>query len=82
MESGNRLEYARGILDNLPTGVIYFIFHPAKDTPELRSIASDWQARVADYKLFINPRWRDYVNNSGVHVIGYKAIRDLIRQGD
>jgi predicted glycoside hydrolase/deacetylase ChbG (UPF0249 family) len=77
--SVNRLEHAREILNGLPAGITYFIIHPARDTPELRAITPDWQARVADHSLFTNQAWRDYVNNSGVHVIGYRDLRDLLR---
>jgi predicted glycoside hydrolase/deacetylase ChbG (UPF0249 family) len=73
----NRLEQAKELLDSLGPGVHYFIFHPSVDTPELRAIAPDWRARVEDYKLFLNPAWREYVQASGVHVLGWRAIRDL-----
>lgn len=75
----NRLEQAQELLDSLGAGVHYFIVHPSVDTPELRAIAPDWQARVEDYQLFLNPVWREYVQASGVHVLGWRAIRDAGR---
>jgi predicted glycoside hydrolase/deacetylase ChbG (UPF0249 family) len=74
-----RVAEAKTRLDQLPAGVSYFIIHPAKDTPELRALAPDWQARVADYELFVNEEWRRIVADSGIHVMGYRAIRDAIR---
>lgn len=76
----NRLEQAKELLDSLGPGVHYFIVHPSADTPELRAIAPDWQARVEDYQLFLNPVWREYVRASGVYVLGWRAIRDMMRQ--
>lgn len=73
-----RLEQAKALLDSLPPGVSYFIIHPAHDTPELRAIAPDWRARVADYQLFTSETWRHYVQQSGVQVVGMRALRQLM----
>ena len=78
-EPAHRVEIAKRLFDALPPGLSYFILHPAMDTPELRAIAPDWPSRVADYKAFTSPELRDYVRNSGIHVIGYRTLRDLMR---
>lgn len=75
----NRLEQAKELLEGMGPGVHYLLMHPSVDTPELRAIAPDWRARVEDYKLFLNPIWREYVQASGVHVLGWRAIRDAYR---
>jgi len=69
---------ARQALDALPPGVTHFVIHPAQDTPELRAIAKDWPSRVADYQAFTSRELRAYVENSGVQVIGYRALRELM----
>ena len=74
-----RLEQTLRQLEALPTGVRYFILHPSKDTPELRAIAPDWRARVADYEVFCDDTVRRYLQTHGIHVIGYRAIRDAMR---
>jgi chitin disaccharide deacetylase len=74
-----RLEHAKQVFDSLPAGVTHTIIHPSADTPELRAIANDWQARVADYQTFMSEEMRRYVHDSGVTVIGYRALRDLMR---
>lgn len=74
----NRLERAQQVLSELPPGISYMIVHPAKDTPELRAAAPDWPARVADYQLFTSEAWRQAVHQSGVQVIGYRAVRDVM----
>lgn len=78
----NRLDVARQWLTNLPPGLHYFLIHPAQDTPELRAMAPDWQARVADYHLFINEAWRQTVVQSGARVIGWREIREIMRLGN
>ncbi len=75
----NRIEQAKAILDRLKPGVTHFIIHAAKDTPELRTIADDWPSRVADYEAFTSEALRSYIRDSGIHVIGYRTIRDTYR---
>lgn len=78
----DRVEIAKTIFDSLPPGLTHFILHPALDTPELRAIAPDWRSRVADYQAFMSEELRDYVRDIGIHVIGYRALRNLMREGD
>ncbi len=49
------------------------------DTPELRAITPDWRGRVADYEAFRQDDLRETMRNLGIHAIGYRTIRDLIR---
>lgn len=79
-EGGDHLEVTRQVLRELPPGITHFILHPARDTPELRAIAGDWEGRVANYQAFTNPRMHDVIRESGVHAIGYRPIRELLRR--
>lgn len=79
-DPADRVQVARQLFDQLPAGLSYFILHPAKDTPELRAIAPDWAARAADYAAFTSAELRDYVRNAGIHVVGYRTLRDLMRK--
>jgi len=74
-----RLEQAKRAMDSLPAGVTHFIIHPSLDTPELRAITPDWRSRVADYQTFSSEELRTYIKNAGIHVIGYRALRDINR---
>lgn len=74
----NRFEQAKAAFAALPPGVTHFILHPSVDTPELRAIAPDWRARVADFETFRRDDLRDYIKEIGVQVIGYKQIQDLM----
>jgi predicted glycoside hydrolase/deacetylase ChbG (UPF0249 family) len=75
----DRVALAMQAFDELPPGLTQFIIHPAHDTPELRAIAPDWPSRVADYGAFTSRELRDAVRNCGVQVIGYRALRELMR---
>ena len=75
-----QLEIAKKMFGELPVGVTHFIIHPSVETPELRAITPDWSSRAANYKTFMSKELRDFLNNSGVQIIGYRALRDLIRQ--
>ncbi len=71
-------------LDNLKPGLTFLILHPTKDTPELREAVpdSDWPCRAADYLTFLDEQVRDAVDRSGVHVIGFRALRSLMPAGE
>lgn len=73
--AGQRLETARRLVERLPPGLSYFISHPAVDGPELRAIAPDWEARVADYKLYLDDKWANAIAASGIKVIGMRPLR-------
>ncbi len=75
----NRLDTAKAILAELPPGVSYVIVHPSKDTPELRAITESWPSRVADYELFTSEAFRRAVAASGIHVVGWRALRTLMQ---
>jgi predicted glycoside hydrolase/deacetylase ChbG (UPF0249 family) len=70
-----RWEEAKAIFDAFPPGLTHFLIHPACDDPELRGLARDWRARVADYELFRSGRPREYLREAGVAVIGYREVR-------
>jgi predicted glycoside hydrolase/deacetylase ChbG (UPF0249 family) len=74
-----RLEQTLRAFDNLPAGVTHFIIHPSADTPELRAITPDWPCRVADYQTFQDERLRAFLASSGIQLIGYRPLRELMR---
>jgi hypothetical protein len=75
-----RLEQAKRALGGLPSGVTHFLIHPSKDTPELRAITPDWPSRVADYETFRRDDLLAFLRQEGIQVIGYRALRDLLRK--
>jgi predicted glycoside hydrolase/deacetylase ChbG (UPF0249 family) len=74
-----RLDQMRRLLAVLSPGISVLIFHPARNTPELHAFATDWPARVADYVAFRDETMRTIFQEAGVHVIGWRVLRDLMR---
>jgi predicted glycoside hydrolase/deacetylase ChbG (UPF0249 family) len=78
-QPAERIEQAKKVLSNLRPGITHFVIHPSPDTAELRAIAPDWQCRVADYQAFSDEGLRRWIKSSGLHVLGYRAIREVMR---
>ncbi|MBA3653718.1 MAG: ChbG/HpnK family deacetylase [Actinobacteria bacterium] len=77
---GTRHVLERALFDLRP-GVTEIYGHPAVDTPELRALAPDWPARVADHDLFVRDHAiRAMAERAGVVFIGYREMRDLMRR--
>ncbi len=73
------LEAVSGLLP----GVTEVSLHPAVDSPELRAMAPDWEARVEDQAhLTGESGLHSSLEAAGVTLIGYRALRDLMRSGD
>jgi chitin disaccharide deacetylase len=74
-----RIAQVKAVFSELPAGITHFVIHPCPDTPEIRAIAPDWPSRVADYQAFMSDELCDYIRGSGIQVIGYRALRALMR---
>jgi len=74
-----QIETATKLLGGLPAGVTHFLFHPSVDTPELRAICPDWPSRVANYQTFMSKEIKNFLKKSGLHVIGYRDLRRVLR---
>jgi hypothetical protein len=70
---------AKKILSELPVGISHFILHPSIDSPELRAICPDWQARTANFNAFMSNELKHFIKNSGIKLIGYRQIRSTMR---
>jgi predicted glycoside hydrolase/deacetylase ChbG (UPF0249 family) len=69
------------LLASLDRGLTELTLRPAVDTPELRAVAVDWRARVADEVLLVADRGLDQaIAEAGVTLIGYRPLRDAMRQ--
>jgi hypothetical protein len=67
------------VVDKLRPGVTEISIRPAVDTPELRAVTDDWEARVDDHRLTFEQGLRDAIDAAGVVRIGYRPLRDLQR---
>jgi hypothetical protein len=72
---------AKKLLSEVPTGITHFLLHPSIDTPDLRAACPDWAARVANYHAFMSSDLKGFIHDCGIHLIGYRALRDVMRQG-
>jgi hypothetical protein len=70
-------------LATLRPGVTELHLHPAVDSAELRSLATDdWEARVDDYRMICEENWvRQAIDEAGATLIGYRPLRELARAG-
>lgn len=74
-----QMEIAKDLLGSLPAGITHFILHPSIDTAELRSIAPDWESRVANYKIFMSDELKRFLESESIRPIGYRILRDAMR---
>lgn len=79
-DSSNRLAEGIRLLEAAPPGLTNILCHMSVDTPELRAIAPDWQCRVGDADLFAGAEYAQAVAESGVKVINFRTLRDLMRE--
>jgi predicted glycoside hydrolase/deacetylase ChbG (UPF0249 family) len=80
LEHGNdHIGVAKKLFGELPAGITHFILHPSIDTPELRAICPDWEARVANYKAFMSDELKKFIESEDLKLIGYRQIRDAMR---
>ncbi|MCC6224899.1 MAG: polysaccharide deacetylase family protein [Microthrixaceae bacterium] len=78
---GSRHSIERVVMDLRP-GVTEIYVHPARDTPELRAIGTDWPARVDDLALMTaDSQLRAMLDRAGAVLIGWRAMRSLMRAG-
>jgi predicted glycoside hydrolase/deacetylase ChbG (UPF0249 family) len=80
LEHGDdHINVAKKLLGDVPVGITHFILHPSIDTPELRAIAPDWQARVANYNAFMSDELKKFIEGEDLKLIGYRQIRNAMR---
>ena len=75
----DRLTLAKKMFSELRPGLTHFAFHPVKDSPEVRAMTPTWPYRVADYETFMKPEIKEFLNDEGIHLIGYKPLAELMK---
>jgi hypothetical protein len=74
-----QMEMAKDLLGDLPVGITHFVLHPSIDTAELRSIAPDWESRVANYRVFMSDELKKFLESEDIQPIGYRDLRNAMR---
>ncbi|MFX1317450.1 MAG: polysaccharide deacetylase family protein [Promethearchaeota archaeon] len=79
-EYTDKIEYYCKRIREIEPGLTHFLFHPAKMSPELRVITPDSASwRNQDYEAFISPRVRECIEELKIKIIGYREIRNFLR---
>lgn len=73
-----RLENTKQVIGSLTPGITLLIIHATKDTPELNAITHDAAGRAADYRTWMSEDLRKYIQERGIHLIGWRALRDIM----
>ncbi len=69
------------VLADLQPGVTEVVLSPAVDSDELRSALPDWPSRISDFDAVMSSdSLRVLSNRPGVHLGGYRALRELQRR--
>jgi len=64
-------------IQKMRPGVTEILIHCGKDTEELRAVTSNWANRVADARAFTDPVVRKALDEAGIQLIGWSAIKKL-----
>lgn len=83
-EYPDKVHYYCERLKEIKPGLTHFLFHPAKMSPELQGItdveSASW--RNQDYETFTDKHLRECITEMDIHVIGYRRIRQFIRNSN
>jgi len=72
----------RAMLAALPRGLTYISLHP-NTAGDIETIVPDnGHVRVEEYALLQDADFQAFVAEQGIHIIGYRRLRDLMRSGD
>ena len=74
--------YYEKILRSLKSGTVTELYlHCALDGPELQGITGRHAFRQADHDWLVAPETRKLINDLGIRLVGYQALRELQRKG-
>ncbi len=67
-------------LAGIEPGLTYVVFHPAKMSAELQAFCGTAKWRNQSYEAFTHPRIKELLDEMDVKIIGYREIRDALRE--
>ncbi len=71
----------RQVISELQPGVTQLFIHPARGGEELEAITpNSWRQRDAERRIFSSPETRRWFEDANVELIGYRRVRDLLRE--
>ena len=78
-EGDDRLEPRQRLFSSVPVGLTHLLLHPSVPGYDIEAISGSASYRIADYQAFLRPELRAHVAAQGIHLIGYRTLRDLMR---
>jgi len=61
-------------LENLPSGLSYFIIHPNLHTPEMPEITDSWQQRHWEYEIFMEEETKAKIEELGIKIVTWRQV--------
>jgi predicted glycoside hydrolase/deacetylase ChbG (UPF0249 family) len=80
-DAADHLAAYKRLFDSVPAGITHLLLHPAAPGSDIEAIAASASHRIADYQAFLRPELKAYVAEQGIHLLGYRALREWIRGG-
>lgn len=74
-----KLGFYKNLISKIGPGITHLLFHPAVDGAELAAIADTHVSRHADFEAFSDQRLRDFAQAQGIHLIGYRELKEHLR---
>jgi predicted glycoside hydrolase/deacetylase ChbG (UPF0249 family) len=75
----DHLEVYKHLFGSVPAGVTHLLLHPSAPGSDIEAITASASHRIADYQTFLRPELQAYVAEQGIYLLGYRALRELIR---
>jgi predicted glycoside hydrolase/deacetylase ChbG (UPF0249 family) len=75
---GDPLDVYRRAFDSVPVGLTHLLLHPSVGGHDIEAITESAPSRIADYETFMRPELAEHIAGAGIHLIGYRRLRDLL----
>lgn len=73
----NYREYIFELYKTFDNGITETYIHPAVECEEIKRITPLWHRRVWEYRLFSDPKTKEYIKSLGIRLISYKDIAKI-----
>jgi hypothetical protein len=75
----DKSNFYRRLIDGVRPGLTHLLFHPAKMGDELLAIDKERpDSRHADYLAFTDDSLKDYIEDAGIHMIGFRELKKYV----
>ena len=79
LNEGVDLDAYREWFDLAQPGIAHMRLHASVPGFDVEAITDSAPRRIADYQVFLRPELKAHIAEQGIHRIGYRPLRDLIR---